>query len=118
MVQLESAFILDKVEHEKRERDIPAVVRATVLERDNHQCVSCGNAGDNRLQLHHVIFRSQGGDHDEENLVTLCFDCHEDVHNGWLKLALIEHPETVFSWFCARKRPPRRWRQTFNTKFK
>jgi 5-methylcytosine-specific restriction endonuclease McrA len=103
----------DLGEHERKERSVTPALREVVLERDNHQCVSCGTAGENRLQLHHLVFRSQGGGHNEENLVTLCFECHEDVHRTLLQLALLEYTPGQFSWFCARKRPPRRWQQTF-----
>ena len=30
--------------------------------------------------LHHIIFRSQGGSDEVENLIPLCRDCHNAVH--------------------------------------
>ena len=109
MVPTNTDPISDLTAHERRERDISEATRQAVLERDNGQCQACGQAGDNRLQLHHVIYRSQGGSHDEENLVTLCFDCHKDVHDGLLRLAFIEWRPGDYSWFCARVQLPRRW---------
>lgn len=38
----------------------------------------------NGLHCHHIIFRSQGGDDADWNLVTLCFKCHHAVHDRWL----------------------------------
>lgn len=111
MVVVNVEPINNLTEHERKEREVSTSTKDAVLERDNHQCVSCGTAGDNRLQLHHIVFRSQGGQHIEENLVTLCFECHEDVHRAGLQVALIEYAVGQFSWFCARKRPPRRWQQ-------
>jgi len=35
---------------------------------------------------HHRIYRSQGGGDVAENLMWLCRPCHDDVHNGRLKL--------------------------------
>ncbi|GAB6879249.1 hypothetical protein JCM17823_15230 [Halorubrum gandharaense] len=33
------------------------------------------------LEVHHVVPRSNGGTNDLSNLLTLCSDCHEDVHD-------------------------------------
>ena len=96
-------------EHERRERDVPQAVRAAVLQRDDFQCQACGNGGEGRLQLHHVVFRSQLGTHDEGNLVTLCWQCHADVHAAALFPMWVEWSEGEFGWFFRRLRPPRRW---------
>lgn len=32
------------------------------------------------LQIHHLVFVSQGGTNDPDNLITLCFDCHGGRH--------------------------------------
>lgn len=70
--------------------EIPEAVRRRVLERDNEQCQLCGTSGENRLQVHHVTYRSQGGTHTEDNLVTLCWVCHRAVHEGRAGVVLIE----------------------------
>jgi 5-methylcytosine-specific restriction endonuclease McrA len=49
-----------------------------VLARDGWRCQNCGVA--QSLQIHHMRFRSQGGDDSELNLITLCLDCHSMVH--------------------------------------
>ena len=51
-----------------------------VLERDSWRCQNCGRAS--QLQVHHLRFRSALGDDDIENLITLCFSCHEKIHRG------------------------------------
>ncbi|MFC6752781.1 HNH endonuclease [Halorubrum tibetense] len=33
------------------------------------------------LEVHHVVPRANGGTNDLSNLITLCPDCHEDVHD-------------------------------------
>jgi 5-methylcytosine-specific restriction endonuclease McrA len=49
-----------------------------VLQRDGWRCQTCGSSTD--LQVHHVNLRSRLGDDAEENLVTLCAKCHNEVH--------------------------------------
>ena len=57
--------------------------KAYVLDRDNHTCQHCNNKlGDKKLEVHHIIFRSNGGSDEESNLITLCKTCHTMIHNG------------------------------------
>ena len=53
-----------------------------VLERDGWRCQICGSM--QHLQVHHLKFRSHSGDDLEENLFTLCADCHARVHAAFL----------------------------------
>jgi 5-methylcytosine-specific restriction endonuclease McrA len=96
-------------EHERREAAFSDRTRRAILERDNEQCTSCGLAGENRLHIHHLVYRSQGGTGEEENGITLCYDCHADVHAGLLTPAWVEWMPGMFGWFFRRLRPPRRW---------
>ena len=59
--------------------------REAVLHRDNYTCQCCGKKNC-RLEVHHIKFRSNGGTDDEENLITLCEDCHKGVHAGTVVL--------------------------------
>ena len=52
-----------------------------VLCRDQHTCKMCKKKTDN-LQVHHVIWRSNGGSNTPENLLTLCDKCHDKVHKN------------------------------------
>lgn len=62
-------------------------VRAYVLDRDHHQCQRCkGKNKDHQLEVHHVIFRSQGGSDAPDNLITLCHTCHQALHRGKFKI--------------------------------
>ena len=57
--------------------------KAMVLNRDNYTCQYCkGKHKDSKLEVHHIIFRSQGGSDEESNLITLCHTCHKDLHSG------------------------------------
>ena len=49
-----------------------------VLRRDGWRCQCCGAA--KNLQVHHMQSRSLLGDDAEENLITLCADCHQRIH--------------------------------------
>ncbi len=61
--------------------------KAKVLNRDNYECQCCrGKHKDSKLEVHHIIYRSQGGSDDENNLITLCHTCHKKVHNGEITL--------------------------------
>lgn len=59
--------------------------KEAVLHRDKYTCQICGKKH-TRLEVHHIIYRSQGGTNDENNLITLCEDCHKKVHNGILTI--------------------------------
>ena len=64
-----------------------ANTKAYVLNRDKHTCKKCGGKNkDNRLEVHHIVFRSNGGSDEQDNLLTLCKNCHDKVHKGKLVL--------------------------------
>ena len=57
--------------------------KAMVLNRDNYTCQCCkGKHKDSKLEVHHIIYRSQGGSDEEGNLITLCHTCHKALHDG------------------------------------
>ncbi len=49
-----------------------------ILERDSWRCQGCGSRAN--LEIHHLRFRSHQGQDAEENLITLCADCHRRSH--------------------------------------
>jgi len=53
-------------------------LRQQVLRRDAWRCQACGAMSN--LEVHHQEFRSRSGNDSEENLITLCDDCHRLVH--------------------------------------
>ena len=55
-------------------------LRNQVLRRDGWRCQFCGMMCD--LEVHHKEFRSHSGDDSEENLITLCAQCHAAVHRS------------------------------------
>ncbi len=68
----------------KADRDIPVALRRKVMAYWNHRCACCGSR--HRIQVHHVIWVSQGGKTEFENLVPLCRRCHSLVHGGLLMI--------------------------------
>lgn len=57
--------------------------KAMVLNRDEYKCQICkGKHKDSKLEVHHIIFRSQGGSDEANNLITLCHTCHNALHEG------------------------------------
>ena len=57
-----------------------------VLERDGWRCQLCVSI--QNLQVHHLQFRSQSGGDEEQNLITLCAQCHAQVHRKAVVSAL------------------------------
>ena len=55
-------------------------LRQQVLRRDGWRCQSCSSMSN--LEVHHQRFRSQSGDDSKLNLITLCAECHAQMHNG------------------------------------
>ena len=54
--------------------DIPARVKKAVWERDKQHCIYCGSV--RAMPNAHFISRAKGGLGIEENIVTLCQNCH------------------------------------------
>jgi len=64
-----------------------ANTKAYVLTRDDYTCQHCkGKSKDQRLEVHHLVFRSQHGSDEETNLLTLCKTCHDGLHGGTITL--------------------------------
>ena len=61
-------------------------VREYVLYRDNHECQHChGKSKCEVLEVHHIESRQTGGNA-PNNLITLCKDCHQALHQDKIKL--------------------------------
>ena len=64
-------------------------IKMMVRARDNYTCQHCkGKKKDSRINVHHIVFRSQNGSDEPENLITLCKTCHDALHAGKVKLKL------------------------------
>lgn len=88
---------INKWEYQKGDLYGYSNMRELVLTRDNHVCQHCkGKSKDSKLEVHHIIFRKNGGSDDSDNLITLCKTCHDKLHakkisltnNGKIKIKL------------------------------
>jgi len=53
-------------------------LREEVLQRDGWRCQLCGSVMN--LTVHHQRYRSRSGEDLEQNLITLCSECHAALH--------------------------------------
>lgn len=59
---------------------IKPAIREKVEKRDNYACIFCGSP--NARGEAHFINRSKGGLGIEENILTVCRNCHHQLDNG------------------------------------
>ena len=59
-------------------------IRDEILERDNYSCILCKNNNRVILNVHHIIPRNVNKEliNDKFNLITLCLNCHKQLHNN------------------------------------
>ncbi len=62
-----------------------------IYRRDGWQCRHC--KARSQLTPHHYIYRSAQGSDDENNLITLCVQCHNAHHDGFLQIDLVRLEE-------------------------
>ena len=96
---------------ERVTQSIPPAVRRQVLERDGRKCSVPGCRHSQYLDLHHVRPRAEGGDHEPENLVTLCGVHHRAAHVGALAVT-----GNYSSGFVFRHADGKRWVARFHPK--
>ena len=70
-------------------------IKAYILSRDNYRCQSKKKGCSNKLEVHHIKYRSQGGSDAPNNLITLCQKHHKALHAGKLKLCAIQPKDLV-----------------------
>jgi hypothetical protein len=71
--------------------------RYRIFERDGWLCRVPGCSSRRNLQVHHVVFRSQGGGDDDGNLAVLCATHHlRGLHHGRLRCYAL--PDGLLAW--------------------
>lgn len=63
-------------------------VKAYILFRDGYKCLckEKGRKHSEKLHVHHIIWRRDGGTDEPGNLIVLCEDCHKALHAGMWEL--------------------------------
>jgi hypothetical protein len=68
-----------------------------IFERDAWRCRVPGCSSRRNLQVHHVVFRSQGGTDEDANLAVLCAAHHlQGIHRGRLRCHAL--PDGLLAW--------------------
>lgn len=92
-------LVLSGQKQRGRSEPVSATLREQVRSRDDHCCLRCGSHGDVDLHVHHVI----PGKSTEENLATLCVECHKDAHCGSFSESLAyDSPEEFWEEWLQR----------------
>jgi 5-methylcytosine-specific restriction endonuclease McrA len=70
--------------------------RSACVSRDKNICQSCKKRfSEQRLTAHHIISRSNHGSDDLENLITLCYSCHDEIeYLNLSKSSIIEYKKS------------------------
>ncbi len=74
----------------KPEKRIKNRALSKTMREETPYCERCGAPGYGGM--HHIKYRSQGGDDIRENLIRLCMRCHDGVHQArydWQELVAI-----------------------------
>jgi len=88
--------------------DIPAAIRRRALIRDRFACTVPGCTSCRNIDLHHIVFRSHGGDHTMGNLTTVCDGHHTEAHEGLLVIRGTAPDGLVFEFCRAGEDEPHR----------
>lgn len=76
--------------------------REKALLRDDFKCRVCGN--DFGVQAHHVVFKSQQGEDSVDNYVSLCYICHELLHDRKLEIRVQHYVNGTIEVFVKRSK--------------
>lgn len=59
----------------------PQQVKEEVMILCARHCCLCENPKGLKMEVHHIVHRSEGGDDTLANAIPLCFDCHADMRS-------------------------------------
>jgi len=91
---------LDGAVPERAHQDIPPSVARLVWRRDGGRCRVPGCRSTRGLEIHHLVHRADGGNHDAMNLALTCSSCHIAHHRGVLTITgtadhiVVQRPES------------------------
>jgi hypothetical protein len=73
-------------------------IRRQVFARDQHRCTVPGCRSARNLDLHHIEFQRDGGNHEPGNLTVLCSGHHQALHDGMLTIGGWAPHALAFAW--------------------
>jgi tetratricopeptide (TPR) repeat protein len=90
----------------------PKVVERLLVACHRHCCI-CHKPAGSKMEIHHIVPKSEGGEDTEENGIPLCFDCHAEVgaynlkHPKGRRFTSSELKKHKEQWFaiCAARGP-------------
>lgn len=50
--------------------------------QDQQEYIPCGVCSTQAVDIHHIQYRSQGGNDEIDNLIPLCRTCHDSAHRS------------------------------------
>ena len=102
-----------KPKHRKRPKPDRTAVYRAVDDRDHGYCRVCltYTTGESLLapngrHHHHLVYRSRGGTDTTENVLTLCRVCHQQVHDGLMKLSGNANDRDEWGRGCLQRMKP------------
>lgn len=80
-------------------------LKEAAKDRDNYTCQKCGKYVNHhsRINAHHIVPLSEGGEDDIENISSLCNQCHEFAPHPWT--AITNYEETFREYISTDNRP-------------
>ena len=94
--------------------EIPKAVKEKVYKRDEGKCLICNRWVDVSNACCHFIARSQGGLGIEENILTLCNNCHQlydnSEHRQEFKKVFREYLQSKHNEWTEEKLIYKKWR--------
>jgi len=94
----------------------PSDVVERLLVACHRHCCICHKPAGGKMEIHHIVLKSEGGQDTEENGIPLCFDCHAEVraydpkHAKGRKFTPSELKKHKEQWFAICSRAP--WEST------
>lgn len=97
----------ERDERKRLKKDNLLKVYKAIDQRDQGRCRVCGckvetgSTFSNRVERHHVVPKSLGGEDTTTNLASLCVDCHDDRHKrGTLRISGDADERNEMGYLC------------------
>ncbi|MCK5294164.1 MAG: HNH endonuclease [Arcobacteraceae bacterium] len=61
-------------------------IRGKARQHIQNRCENCNSK--KKLSVHHIVYLCHGGRSNRDNCMTLCYECHKQVHQNKLKIEI------------------------------